>query len=99
MLRQQLDEQLQRAERHRDQHGTGPIEPHLTFVLDVPKMRQEAPDEKQRQQPDRQIDVEDRTPAVVLREETAERRPHCVSDTECRTHQHLPAQTHHGIGK
>ncbi len=99
MLGQQLDEQLQRAERHGDQHGARPVEPHLAFVFDMTQMWQETPDEKQRQQTDGQIHIENRAPAVILREETAERRPDRVGNTERRTHQHLPAQAHDRVGK
>ncbi|MGF6511523.1 hypothetical protein OKW26_007350 [Paraburkholderia sp. 32] len=68
-------------------------------MFDVPQMRQETPDEKQRQQPDRQIHIEHRAPAVVLREKTAERRADRIGDAERRAHQHLPAQPHDGIGE
>ncbi len=96
---QPFDEQLQRAERHRDQQRAGPVQAHLALVLGMAQVRQVAPHEEQRQQADRQVHVEHRAPAEGLREKAAERRADRVGDAEGGAHQHLPAQAHDRIGE
>ncbi|MNS79179.1 hypothetical protein D3C72_1128260 [compost metagenome] len=97
-LGQQFHQQLQAAQRQRDQQGALPVQAHLAGRV-VAQVRQVARHEPQAQDADGQVHVEHGPPAIVLGQRAAQRGADGVGNAEGRTQHHLPAQAHVWVGE